>query len=322
LTAGLLVRATVLRLGETEHVAFVTLHHIAADAWSIDILGRELSLIYDAFRLHRSPSLPEVTLQYPDYAQWQRAQLFGERFRAGLDYWMGRLSDAPVQTLPTDRPRPPEPTYDTAVVPLALGAETMRNLHQLSRSLGSSLFMLLLAAFKLTIYRWTGFSDLRVATLAANRQRRESQGAIGFFANTIILRTDLSGNPTFRELVGRVRETVLDAQAYQEVPFELIVRTLETQREVKGSNLVNIEFHWQDGARALAIPSLETKLLRNDNRMSDLELSLTTSELVLWLSERPKGIFGSLTYKTALFDAETVNGLGIDFCDVVRNVAP
>ena len=208
LTAGVLVRATVLRLAETEHVAFVTIHHIAADAWSIAILVRELALLYEAFHSNRSLSLPEVTLQYPDYAHWQRAQLLGERFRAGLDYWTGRLGDAPVQTLPTDRPRPPELTFDTAVVPLALGAEATRDLHQLSRSLGSSVFMLLLAAFKLSIYRWTGFSDLRVATLTANRQRRELEGVIGCFANTVVLRTDLSGNPTFQELVKRVRQAV------------------------------------------------------------------------------------------------------------------
>ena len=321
LTAGVLVRATVLRLAETEHVAFVTIHHIAADAWSIAILVRELALLYEAFQSNRSLSLPEVTLQYPDYADWQRAQLLGERFRAGLDYWTGRLGDAPVQTLPTDRPRPPELTFDTAVVPLALGAEATRDLHQLSRSLGSSLFMLLLAAFKLSIYRWTGFSDLRVATLAANRQRRESEGVIGLFANMIVLRTDLSGNPTFQELVKRVRQAVLEAQTYQDVPFELIVRTLETHREVKGSNLVAIEFDWQEAPTALAIPGLETRPLRNDNRMADLELALTTSELVLSLSVRPEGISGSLTYKTALFGAETVKGLGVDFHAVVRNVA-
>lgn len=321
LAAGLLVRASVIRLAETEHVAFVTLHHIAADGWSIDILVREFSMLYEAFRSHRPPSLPEVRLQYPDYAQWQRAQLSGERFRAALDYWTGRLGDAPAQTLPTDRPRPPEPTFDTAVVPLALGAEAMRDLHPLSRRLGSTLFMLLLAAFKLTMYRWTGLSDLRVATLAANRQRSEWEGSVGLFANTIVLRTDLSGNPTFQELVGRVRVAVLDAYARQEVPFELIVQHLETHLGLKRSSLVNIEFNWEARAISLAIPGVEARPLRNDNRLADLELSLTTSDLVVSLSEQPEGIFGSLTYNTALFDAETVEGLGIDFYDVVRNVA-
>jgi aryl carrier-like protein len=321
LAAGLLLRASVLRLAETEYVVFVTVHHIAADGWSIDVLVREFSILYEAFCSRRPPALADVALQYADYAQWQRAQLFEGRFRAALDYWTTRLGNTQPQPLPTDRPRPLGPTLDTAVVPLRLGDEVLRDLHHLSRSLGSTLFVLLLAAFKLTVFRRTGLADLRVATLAANRQRTEWEGSIGLFANTIVLRTDLSDNPTFHELVARVRLGLCDAYERQDVPFELIVQQLETQPGFERSSLVNIEFNWEARGLASGIPGFEVRPLRDDNRLVDLKLSFTAADLVVSLWEGPEAIFGSLKYKSALFDAETIQSLGTDFDSVLRNIA-
>ncbi len=320
LAAGLLLRAGVLRLAETEYVVFVTVHHIAADGWSIDVLVQEFSILYEAFRSHRPCPLPDLTLQYADFARWQRAQLFEQRFRAALSYWTQRLGDAQPQLMPTDKPRPAGPTLDTEVVAWALPQEVLIDLRRLSRILGSTLFVLLLTAFKLTVFRRTGLADLRVATLAANRQRTEWEGAIGLFANTIVLRTDLSDNPTFKDLVGRVQSGLFEAYERQDVPFELVVQQLEAQPGFERTNLVNIEFNWEARGMASAIPLFEVRPLRNDNRLADLKLSFTTADVVVSLWEGSEGIFGSLTYKSAIFDAETIQGLGTDFCTVLGNI--
>jgi amino acid adenylation domain-containing protein len=263
LQAGPLFRGALLRLGaggpEAEHVLCLTLHHAVADGWSLGVLQRELEVLYRARLADRGGQpepLPELPIQYADYVVWQREQLQGELLERQLAWWREQLADAPrVAELPLARPRPAVRTYRGAWRTLSLPREVLSGLQALARRAGVTRFMALLAAFDALLYRYTGQTELVVGTPSAGREQIETEGLIGFFANTLALRTSVAGEPTFRELVARVREAFLGAHAHQDLPFERLVEELQPQRDLSHAPIVQVLFTFREGS-ALAAPTL------------------------------------------------------------------
>src|SRR5215217_1019388 len=243
LSAGPLFRAALLRLGEEDHVLLLSMHHIVSDGWSTGVLFRELSALYAAYLAGRESPLPELPVQYADYAVWQREQLAGEVLDRQLAYWKERLAGAPeLLELPTDHPRPAVQTYRGATVLVELSLQLLERLQALGQSEGATLYMVLLGAFQVLLGKYAGSEDVVVGTPIAGRTRRETEELIGFFVNTLVLRTDLSGNPSFRETLRRVREVTLGAYAHQEVPFEKLVAELQPERSLSHSPLFQVMF--------------------------------------------------------------------------------
>ncbi|HEX8272300.1 MAG TPA: amino acid adenylation domain-containing protein, partial [Longimicrobiaceae bacterium] len=242
LERGPLFRATLLRLQEDEHVLVLSMHHVVSDGWSLGVFFGELSALYGAFREGRGSPLPEPAVQYGDYAVWQRAWLRGEALEAQLAYWRGRLAGAPALELPTDHPRPAVQGFAGARHALTLDADEAEGVRRLARREGATLYMVLLAALQVLLGRYAESEDVVVGSPIAGRTRRETEGLIGLFVNTLALRTDLSGDPAFREVVGRVREGALGAYAHQEVPFERLVEELKVERDLSRSPLVQVMF--------------------------------------------------------------------------------
>ncbi|MGK3959181.1 non-ribosomal peptide synthase/polyketide synthase [Sorangium sp. So ce118] len=301
LAKGPLLRTTLLRLGEQEHVLLLTLHHIVSDGWSLGVLVRELGALYEAFSKGLPSPLPALPIQYVDYAVWQRAWLSGEVLEAQLAYWRQQLSGAPpALELPTDRPRPAVHTYRGAILPVALPRELSTALAALSRREGVTLFMTLLAAFQVLLHRYTGQDDIVVGSPIAGRTHAQTEGLIGFFINTLVLRTDLSRQPTVRELLGRVREVTLGAYAHQEVPFEKLVDELSPARDLSRTPLFQVMFVLQNAP----MPAL----VLGDVELAPVEIEQTTAkfELTLALQETEEGLRGMLEYNTDLFDAATI----------------
>ncbi|HWW76138.1 MAG TPA: amino acid adenylation domain-containing protein, partial [Pyrinomonadaceae bacterium] len=250
LVGGPILRLKLVKLGETEHVVVFVMHHIASDGWSVGVLIREVAALYEAFVAGRPSPLPELPIQYADFAAWQREWLSGDVLEAQIDYWRRSLSGAPaVLELPLDRPRPSVQTHNAAYQSLALTEELVGALKELSRKNGVTLFMTLLAAFKVLLSRYSGQEDVVVGTPIANRTHGELEPLIGFFVNMLALRTDLSGDPTVRELLGRVRETALDAYAHQDVPFEKLVDALQPERHLNRSPIFQTKLVFQNAPR-------------------------------------------------------------------------
>jgi len=301
LKTDLMLRVKLLRLGEQEHIALFTMHHIASDGWSIDVLVQELSVLYQAFCHQQSSPLPELPIQYVDFAAWQRQWLQGEVLAAQLAYWRQHLEGAPtVIELPTDYPRPAVQTFQGATYTFVLSQEQSIALKSLSQQEGSTLFMTLLAAFKTLLYRYTGSEDIVVGSPVANRNRAELEGLIGFFVNTLVLRTDLSGNPSFRELLSRIREVALGAYAHQDLPFEKLVEELQPQRNLSYNPLFQVMFVLQN------TPKSEIRL--SGLTLSAVESDRTTAmfDLTLYIEETDSGLIGTFEYSTDLFEAGTI----------------
>ena len=306
LSSDLMIRATLLKLEPKEHIFLIAMHHIATDGWSLGIFVREFSALYEAFSKGQSVSLPELPVQYSDFAVWQREWLQGEVLDAQLQYWKKKLAGIPsVLELATDRPRPAVQTFRGAREPLTLTKSTVEALEDLSRREGATLFMVLLAAFKILLHRYTGQDDIVVGSPTAGRSRMEIEGLIGFFVNNLVLRTDLSGDPTFRELLGRVRETALAAYAHQDLPFEKLVEELQPQRALSHHPIFQALFTLQN------FPLLEAKLSGLTLTPLLLNSEMEQFELALGLGEGLES-FGSIEnssvgYNTDLFDASTIN---------------
>ena len=243
LRQGPLFRSMLLRLGDLEHILLLTMHHTVSDGWSQGVLMRELETLYAAFCVGAPSPLADLPIQYADYAVWQREWLQGETLERQLTYWKSHLSGAPaLLELPTDRPRPAVQTFQGAVKHWELSEELTRGLNALSRQEDATLFMTLLAVFQVLLARYSGQEDIVVGTAIANRTRAEVEDLIGFFLNTLALRGDLSGNPSFVELLGRVREAALGAYAHQDLPFEKLVEELQPQRSMSHSPLFQVMF--------------------------------------------------------------------------------
>lgn len=298
---GPLFRAQLLWLGEHEHILVITLHHSIADGWSINILVREVLTIYAAFAAGKPTPLPELPIQYTDYAHWQRELLDGELGRQELGYWTQHLAGAPaLLDLPTDRPRPAQQTFNGAHRSLVLPAALRTGLQAVSQQEGVTLFMTLLAAFKTLLWRYTGQMDILVGTPVANRHRVETEDLIGFFANTLVLRTDLAGNPSFRELLQRVRAVALGAYAHQQVPFEKIVDALQPERDLSHTPLFQVMFVLQSQQVLAAFPQETPFTLRHaDNATAKFDLTVL-------IEESPQGLQVVFEYNTDLFDAATI----------------
>ena len=298
---GPLFRASLLKLGEAEHVLLLSMHHIVSDGWSMGVLYSELSQLYEAFHEGKTSSLPDLPVQYGDFAIWQRQWLQGGVLDKQLTYWKERLEGATaVLELPTDRPRPPVQTYRGGRQSFVLPKSVTEGLKVLSRKEGISLFMVLLGAFQVLLYRYTGQEDIVVGSPIANRTREEVEGLIGFFVNTLVLRTDLSGDPSFRAVLKRVREVALGAYDHQDVPFEKLVDELQPERDPSHTPLFQVMFVLQN------MPSQPIDL--KELTVSPLALNIETVmfDLTLGILEDRGDVTGSLEYNSDLFGAGTV----------------
>ncbi len=313
LTRGPLVRALLLALASENHVAVFTLHHIIADGWSMGILVRELGELYGALVSGRSPELSALPVQYADFALWQRARLSGDGLEEDLAFWRRSLSGAPpVVELPFDRPRPPVQTSHGAHRGLDLDGDLGHRFTELALSRGVTLFLALLASFAALLARITGQEDMVVGTPVANRNRREIEGLIGFFVNTLPLRGDLGGDPDFAALVGRLREVTLGAYAHQDLPFERLVEALSIERHLAVSPLFQTMFTLQNARSdylALTGLTLEPVVVKG--------AATAKFELSLSLEQIPEGLGGSWEYNTDLFDEATIDRLGSWFQSVL-----
>ena len=303
LEQGSLFRASLLKLGDEDHVLLVTMHHIISDGWSMGVLVSELGVLYADISAGREPSPPELPVQYADFAVWQRQWLEGKALERMLAYWKGLLKDAPPSLdLPTDRPRPAVQTYRGAVHGLTLSPALGRELNELSKQENVTLFMTLLTAFQLLLSRTAGQQDIVVGTPVAGRNRLETESLIGCFINTLVLRADLAGDPTFNELLKKVRDVTLEAYVHQDVPFEKLVEELQPQRDLSRHPLFQVMFILQNAP----LPSLQLEGLS----LIPLDIENETSKFDLTLSVFEGGD-GSLRvnaeYNRDLFDGETID---------------
>jgi len=316
LTKGPLLRASLLQLDAEEYVLLLTLHHIIFDGWSIGVFLQELAALYEAFSIGKPSPLPELSIQYADFAIWQREWLAGDRLQTQLNYWKKQLSGLPpLLELPADRPRPLVQTYRGAKESFLIPRTLRSAIKKLSRQENVTLFMTLLAAFKTLLYRYTGQADIPVGSPIANRNRAEIQGLIGFFVNTLVLRTDLSGALTFRQLLARIREVSLEAYAHQDLPFEKLVEELQPDRNLSYNPLFQVSFVLQTApVAAESIAGLNLTLL-------DVENQTTKVDLTLYLEEKQEEISGQFEYSTDLFDAVTIRRMAGHFLRLLEGIA-
>jgi amino acid adenylation domain-containing protein len=302
---GPLVRARLLRLAADDHVLLLVLHHAAGDGWSFGVLAREIAALYAAFARGESSTLPPLPVRYADYAVWQRAWLADGEAEAQAAYWRGRLAGAPpALELPADRPRPAQRTAAGAHLPFTIPAETAARLRAFSRGEGATLFMALAAAFSAVLGRWSGQDDVVVGTPVANRRRPELEGLAGCFVNTLALRTDLSGDPSFRVLLGRVREATLGAFAHQDLPFDRVVDALRVERSAARHAVFQALLSLQNTPDGdLALDGLRTERFRALPPTSPFDLSVNVA------ADGEGGLRGLLEYAADLFHADTAERL-------------
>ncbi len=316
LAQGPLLRARVLQLAEDEQVGLLTMHHIVSDGWSAGILIRELAALYQAYCAGSPSPLPDLPIQYADFAYWQREWLQGEVLQRQLDYWKQQLDGAPpLLELPEDHPRPAVQTFcgghQSLLLPKAVGSP----LKALSRDEAATLFMTLLAAFKVLLNCYTRQDDLVVGTPVANRNRLEIEGLIGFFVNALVLRTDLSGDPSFRELVRRVRKVCVDAYAHQDLPFERLVEELHIERDLSRNPLFQVMFVLQNASvHAVELPGLTLTPVIADG-------GTTHFDLTLHIVDTDQGLLATAAYNTDLFDADTITRMLAHFRTLLEAIA-
>ncbi|MEM6398887.1 MAG: amino acid adenylation domain-containing protein, partial [Cyanobacteria bacterium P01_D01_bin.116] len=296
-----LLRVKLLRLGEQEHIILLSMHHIVSDAWSVGVLVQEFATFYSQFCNEEPLTEAELPVQYVDFAAWQRQWLQGEVLETQISYWLKQLDNAPkVLELPTDHSRPVIQTYRGANYSFELSKELSTSLAKLSQQQGSTLFMTLLAGFQTLLWRYTAQEDIIVGSPIANRNRVEIEGLIGFFVNTLVLRTNLAGNPSFEDLLLRVREVALGAYAHQDLPFELLVEKLKVERSLSHSPLFQVMFVLQNAPMsALELPGLTLTPVESDSDTSKFDLSL-------YMTETQEGLVGNLEYNTDLFEESSI----------------
>lgn len=302
LTQSPLVRLTLFQLQPDEFILVFVIHHIVSDGWSMGVLIQELRTIYDACCTGTISPLPALPVQYADFVLWQRQWLNQAKLGAQMDYWKRQLGgDLPVLDLPTDYPRPAVQSFRGATQSLILPLELSEALKTLSQESGVTLYMTLLAGFQILLYRYSGQSDIRVGTPIANRNRGEIEGLIGCFVNTLVLRTDLSGTPSFRELLGQVREVALGAYAHQDLPFEQVVEALQPDRTLSHSPIFQVMFVLQNAPMVgLELPGLRLTVLELDSQKSRFDLTLA-------IAQTDEGLLATLEYSTDLFAAGTIS---------------
>ncbi|MGH8672245.1 MAG: non-ribosomal peptide synthetase, partial [Burkholderiales bacterium] len=308
LQAGPLLRVTLFHIDINHHTLLLVMHHIVSDGWSMGVLFRELSAFYEAFVAGSPPRLPDLPIQYADYAYWQRQWLQGAELGRQLEYWKQQLADAPqVLELPTDRRRLAAQSYRGARHAILLPRALAEALERLGRANGCTLYMTLLAAFYTLLYRYSGQSDMLVGTPIAGRNRTELEGLIGFFVNTLVLRGDLSGNPLFLELLGRVRHGALQAYSHSDLPFEKLVEELHPSRDLNRSPLIQVMFALQNTpAQAFNLAGLTAIPL-------EVSTDIAKFDLTLAITERGNGLEALFEYDTDLFEPHTLERIAGHF---------
>ena len=315
LTAGPLIRATLVQAAEADHALLLTLHHIITDMWSQDVLMRELTALYDAFRKNAPSPLAELPIQYADFANWQRDQMQGELLERETAYWKQKLDGLAPLELPVARPRPPLPSHDGRALHVGVSEPLTAELKKLAAREGVSLFMLLLAAWKTLLFRYTSQTDVSVGSPISNRSRAETEPLIGFFLNMLVLRTDLSGNPSFRTLLGRVRETALGAFEHNALPFEMLVDALQPARAAGQNPLFNVAFVFVHGdEKSWSLPGLTFTPMRIGETNAKFDLTLG-------LNEAHGKITGSLVFNTDLFDEAFIARMAVHFHTLLGGIA-
>jgi acyl carrier protein len=294
LSRGPLLRAHLVRVAPQEHLVLLTLHHVVSDGWSVGVVVRELTALYAAAPGSLTAALPPLPVQYADFAIWQRAWLAGPVWGEQLAYWRQQLAGVPDLALPTDFARPPVPTHRGAAVTVVLDAALTAAVRAVSRREGVTVFMTLLAAFQVVVSRASGQTDVAVGTDVANRTRLETEGLIGFFVNQLVLRTDLRGDPTFRELLHRVRAVTLDAYANQDVPFDRLVATLAPARALGRSPLFQYKLVLQNAWTPLHLGELDVSVVRHPTTTAKFDMLLT-------FTEHGDTLHAELEYSTELF---------------------
>jgi amino acid adenylation domain-containing protein/non-ribosomal peptide synthase protein (TIGR01720 family)/FkbM family methyltransferase len=315
LARGPMLRAKLLKLEATEHLLLLTMHHIVTDGWSNTILFRELTTLYADFLDGRPASLPALPIQYADFAEWQRELLQGEFLETQLSYWRSQLDGVPaVLELPTFQPRPPIQTFHGARQMTVLPPSLTRQLKELSRSEGVTLFMMLLATFQVLLHRHSGIDDIVVGSPIANRNRSELEGLIGFLVNTLVLRTDCSGNPSFRELLQRVKRVALEGYSHQDVPFDRLVDQLKPERSLSHSPLFQVTFALQEDRQStLELPGLELSWLEVDRGSAKFDLAL-------FVTETDDSLSCVLEYDTDLFQDVAIRRMLGHFENLLRSI--
>ncbi|MFN8178108.1 MAG: non-ribosomal peptide synthase/polyketide synthase [bacterium] len=327
LAQGPILRARLLRLASHDHVLSLTVHHIAADGWSVGVLVDELAAAYAAYSRGETPALAELPVQYADWAAWQRSWLEGEEMTRQLAYWREELRDLPPLALPTDRPRPTRPTYAGGSLDVRLESELVAKLERLSLSEGTTLFMTLMAAFVAVLGRWSGQTDFGVGTPVANRTREEAERLIGFFVNSLVVRARLDApGLSYRDLLGRLRESALRAYAHQDVPFERVVEAVAPDRDLARTPLFQVMFILQNAP--------VSRLDLGDVRVRPFEAPTDTSTYDVTVSLEPPSaspsaaeddaraaIVGAIEYSTELFDEATIRRLWDHFVRMLEAVA-
>jgi amino acid adenylation domain-containing protein/non-ribosomal peptide synthase protein (TIGR01720 family) len=310
-----LLRVAALSVGDEDHVLVLVMHHIVSDGWSLGVLIRELGALYAARVEGREPRLPELPIQYVDYALWQRRVVSGEVLERQLGYWKTQLAGAPAGLdLPADRPRPAVPSYRGASHRFTIGRELTSALAELARTRGATLFMVLLAAFDVLLARWSGQDDVVVGTPIAGRTRAETEGLIGFFVNTLALRSDVADDPRFETLLRRVKETALAAYSHQELPFEKLVEALHPVRDLSRQPIFQVMFSLQNvPGEDLVLPGLTVSRI-------DQERPVTQFDLMLVMQQTPAGLVGQFQYATDLFEAGTIARLAEHFVRLLDGI--
>jgi NRPS condensation-like uncharacterized protein len=315
LESGPLMRSTLLKLADEEHILLFTMHHIISDGWSITILIQEVKALYKSFSEGSESTLPELPLQYADFAQWQRQWLEGEELESQLAYWKKQLKGIPARLeLPTDRQRPKAQTNRGEQQNFVVSREMTKDLKAFSQREGVTLFMTLLAAFQTLLHRSTGQEDIVVGTPVAGRNQVETEHLIGFFINTLALRTDLSGNPTFRELLGRVREMTLSAYVNQDIPFEKIVEEIRPERSLSYAPIFQVLFALHNvPASTLEVSGLTLKYVTSSHKT-------TKFELALYMDEIDGEIFSLFQYSADLFEPSTIYRMQQQFVVLLESI--
>jgi amino acid adenylation domain-containing protein len=314
LARGPLLRARLLRLDEREHILLLTVHHIVSDEWSMGVLLGELGALYSAFAQGLPSPLAELPVQYADYAEWQRGWLAGAELEGQVAYWRQVLAGAPEELgLPTDRPRPREQSYRGAVHRFVLPETVGSGLGRLARAAGATPFMVLLAGFQVLLSRYSGQEDLVVGTPIAGRTRSELEGLIGFFVNTLALRADLAGDPSFRVLLGRVREAMLGAYAHQDLPFERLVEELAPRRDPSRNPIFQTMFVLHN------TPTTEQEFHGLDVESEVDDSPAAKFDLTLYMMEAGQGMFGTFAYSTDLFDASTIERMAGHYATLLES---
>jgi len=301
LSAQSLLRSKILQLNDRSYQLLVTLHHIIADGWSMGILIKELTALYEVFSTNKVSPLSELPIQYRDFVNWQRKWLDSERIQSLLSYWKQKLQgELPVLNLPTDRARPPIQTFNGAQAKLVLSQSLTKELKNFSRQQGVTLFMTLLTAFKILLYRYTGQTDILVGSPIANRNKAEIESLIGLFVNVLILRTELSGDLSFQELLRRVKSTALEAYIHQDLPFEKLVEELQPNRDLSYNPLFQVMFVLQNVP--ISNPTLSDVSVSYEERYN----GTSKFDLTLFMEDFEQGLVATCEYNTDLFNADTI----------------